>query len=122
MDLGLDVVLLILEQINSADFEYGIKEQTSSSSSDFGWQYWLYYLTHKTLPILRLVSRDLNGLATPIRYRTFNIKITNLDKDIAKHVVGDVRRFTRHAILSGDVPWELVAAYYDSLPCLETIR
>jgi hypothetical protein len=121
-DLDLDILLLILEQLNLTDSEYGIKEQTPSSSATFECQSNTYYETHKTLPIIRLVSRDLNRLVTPIRYRTFKVKLLNLLNDISLRVIEDVKRFTRHAHFEDNVKWELVTVYYDSLPRLETIR
>jgi hypothetical protein len=121
-DLDLDILLLILEQLNLTDSEYDIKEQTPSSSATFECQSDTYYHTHKTLPILRLVSRDLNRLVKPIRYRTFKIKLSNLLNDISLRVIEDVKRFTRHAHFEDNVKWELVTVYYDSLPRLETIR
>ena len=122
MGLDVDILLLILEQINIMDYDYGIKEQSPSSSSTFECQSQMYYHTHKTLPILRLVTRDLNRLAAPIRYRTFKVKLSNLLNDISLIVAEDVKRFTRHAIFSQNVSWELVTKYYGSLPRLETIR
>lgn len=122
MDLDVDILLLILEQINLTDSEYGIKEQSPSSSSTFECQSQQYYDTHKTLPILRLVSKDLCRLATPIRYRTFKIKLSNLLDDISLRVVQHVKKCTRHAIFSQSVSWELVTTYYNSLPRVETIR
>jgi hypothetical protein len=120
--LDLDILLLILEQINLTDSEYGIKEQTPASSATFECQSNTYYQTHKTLPVLRLVSRDLNRLVTPIRYRMFKIKLSNLLNDISLRVIEDVKRFTRYAIFDQRVSWELVTMYYDSLPRLDTIR
>ena len=79
---------------------------------------------------LRFVSKQFNDLVTPLLYRhtilTHRILLSLLLKehDIAPHkrqVGQDVREYTQHLTLNGDLPPEHLSRVFESLKCLREV-
>lgn len=133
-DLDYDILLLIFEQVNLLDQAQGIKDLSKSKPNE---QWFVtfhpeerklaprrqpeslrltYWHTIKTLPILRLVSKSLERLVTPIRYRFFQPKLSDLNCPSAAKVISDVVKYSQDIIVHDNVDWELIATTYQSFP------
>ncbi|KAH7308816.1 hypothetical protein BKA65DRAFT_174501 [Rhexocercosporidium sp. MPI-PUGE-AT-0058] len=112
-----ELILLIFEELRLCDLALD-DDQIKD------WQLAAY----KTLPILRLVCKRFNKLATPIRYRNFTIHThsqirarRSQAKSVRKRVAEDVKRSTEHATVGGKINWHHVVRNHGSLPRLKTI-
>lgn len=55
------------------------------------------------LPALRLQTRQINSIVTPIRYRTWAVKSRGLRGPVTQTVLRDVSQYTKYAVCSHDL-------------------
>ncbi|KAH8597693.1 hypothetical protein B0O99DRAFT_616574 [Bisporella sp. PMI_857] len=120
LDLGYDILLLILSFLDASDST--MPAQASSRNPSSHAQFPLlpmhggpFYDNQKTLPVLRSVSRKLNGLATPIRYRRFMVKMRDLEDEAGRKVREDVSRFAEVIRVHGAADWEAISSNYSTV-------
>jgi len=109
LGLGQDILRLISMQLNSTDASHEIQDSSPEHSRAVLQKFpKVYYQQRKTLPILRLVCRTFNQVVLPVRFRTFKLKLTDLESEVAKRVIEHVLKWTRCVVLYDAVDWALV--------------
>jgi len=113
LSLGEDILHLIFEQLKLTDASQEIQDASPRNSQVVLQKFpKLYYQQRKTLPVLRLLCRTFNQVVLPVRFRSFRLKFTDLESDIARKVIGDVLKWSRCVILKNVVDWAIVERAY----------
>ncbi|KAL2069332.1 hypothetical protein VTL71DRAFT_15670 [Oculimacula yallundae] len=80
------------------------------------------------LPSVRLVCKVFDRLATPLRYRTYTLiestefpAIRPQPRNVREQVALNIKRYTEHVIVRGNVDWHRIVHNYQSFPRLKTI-
>jgi len=128
--LGDDILYLIFEQLNITDESHDVQDTSPTNSQMLLKKFpKLYYQQRKTLPILRLVCKTFNQAVLPVRFRAFKLKLTDVESEVARKVIGDILQWTRCVILyqAATTDWSLIERIYSDekgvvLPRMETIK
>ncbi|KAK0110156.1 hypothetical protein ONS95_002808 [Cadophora gregata] len=117
LDLSNELIILVFEQVLLWDLDLDSDPLNAWLSAP-----------DKVLPVLRLVCKRFNRLATPIRYRHLTIQTHHQirgrrpqSRRVRKAVAEAIKCFTEHATVVDKINWHHVVRNHASLPRLKTI-